>query len=118
MTDIDTSPEAVERMAESMDTAIKRLAGPAVTSLEADTLRAIRAALTEAEAENARIRAEARREALEEAARVCDNVIKNYDVMEPGKPDRFASLKTQKAAKGMVSLAREDIRDLIDEKEM
>ena len=57
--------------------------------------------------------AAAREEALREAVEVCTNVIKNYDVMEPGKPNQFASLKTQKAAKGMVSLAREDILALI-----
>lgn len=56
-----------------------------------------------------------REKALREAAEVCTNVIKNYDVMEPGKPDQFANLKTQKAAKGMVSLARQDIEALISE---
>lgn len=56
-----------------------------------------------------------REKALREAAEVCTNIIKNYDVMEPGKPDQFASLKTQKAAKGMVSLARQDILALISE---
>ena len=54
-----------------------------------------------------------REKALREAVEVCTNVIKNYDVMEPGKPNQFASLKIQKAAKGMVSLTREDILALI-----
>ena len=56
-----------------------------------------------------------REKAMRDAAEVCTNIIKNYDVMEPGKPDQFASLKTQKAAKGMVSLARQDILALISE---
>lgn len=58
--------------------------------------------------------AKAREDALREAAEICTNVIKSYDVMEPGKPGQYASLKTQKAAKGMVSLARQDIEALIE----
>jgi hypothetical protein len=53
----------------------------------------------------------AREDALKEAADVCTNIIKEYDVM---KSDgiTYEPLWVQKAAKGMVSLAREDIRNL------
>ena len=49
-------------------------------------------------------------EAMMEAANeACRNIIKNYDVMEPGKPDHYASMKAQLAAKGMVLLAIQEI---------
>jgi hypothetical protein len=54
----------------------------------------------------------ARNDALTEAIDVCTVIIKNYDVMKTngsGLPEPFW---VQKAAKGMVSLAREDIRNL------
>ena len=52
-----------------------------------------------------------RAEALQDASDACTNIIKNYDVMKPdGKT--YESLKMQKAAKGMVSLARQDIEAL------
>ena len=46
---------------------------------------------------------------IEAAKEACRNTIKNYDVMEPGKPDHYASRKTQYAAKSMVRLAIQDI---------
>ena len=49
---------------------------------------------------------------IEAAKEACRNTIKNYDVMEPGKPDHYASMKTQRAAKGMVLLAIEEISAL------
>ena len=53
----------------------------------------------------------ARADAIHDAADACTNVIKKYDVMKPdGKT--YESLKMQKAAKGMVSLARRDIEAL------
>ena len=53
----------------------------------------------------------ARADAIHDAADACTNVIKKYDVMKPdGKT--YESLKMQKAAKGMVSLARQDIEAL------
>ena len=69
---------------------------------------------TEQAAEVARLRnalTTCRAEAIQEAADACTNVIKKYDVMKPdGKT--YESLKMQKAAKGMVSLARRDIEAL------
>ena len=47
----------------------------------------------------------------ERAALVCTETIRDYYVMSPDKKS-YAPLKTQRAAKGMVSLAREDIRAL------
>ncbi|WP_288927250.1 hypothetical protein [uncultured Maritimibacter sp.] len=49
--------------------------------------------------------------AYERAAEICTNVIKNYDVMKPDR-ETYEPPRVQKAAKGMVSLAREDIRAL------
>lgn len=46
---------------------------------------------------------------IEAAKEACRNTIKNFDVMEPGKPDQYASMKTQRAAKGMVRLAIQEI---------
>ena len=46
--------------------------------------------------------------ALVDAEFACTNVIKNYDVTYDGGK-KFAPMKTQNAAKGMVSIAREDI---------
>ena len=46
---------------------------------------------------------------IEAAKEACRNTIKNYDVMEPGKPDHYASRKTQYAAKSMVRLAIQEI---------
>ena len=46
---------------------------------------------------------------MEAANEACRNIIKNYDVMEPGKPDHYASMKAQLAAKGMVLLAIQEI---------
>ena len=48
--------------------------------------------------------------ALDAAAETADAVASGYDVMEPGRPDTYANMKTQKAAKGMVRLARDAIR--------
>lgn len=48
---------------------------------------------------------------IERAAEVCTAIIKDYDVMKPdGKT--YEPLRVQKAAKGMVSLVRQDIRAL------
>ena len=41
----------------------------------------------------------------------CTNVIKSYDVMDE-TGTKYLPMKTQKAAKGMVSIAREDIGKL------
>jgi hypothetical protein len=49
--------------------------------------------------------------AIEACADKCTDVIRNYDVMD-ATGEKYAPLKTQKAAKGMVSVAREDIRAL------
>lgn len=46
---------------------------------------------------------------MEAAKEACRNIIKNHDIMEPGKPDHYASMKTQLAAKGMVRLAIQEI---------
>lgn len=46
---------------------------------------------------------------IEAAMEACRNTIKNYDVMEPGKPDHYASRKTQYAAKSMVRQAIQEI---------
>ncbi|WP_323008493.1 hypothetical protein [Paracoccus sp. (in: a-proteobacteria)] len=81
-------------------------------------LRQTKAALEAAHAKIERLtkeRDEARAQvaaAYETAAQVADDFAKDYDVMEPGKPDRYASAKTQRAAKGMVRLVRDDIRAL------
>ena len=45
------------------------------------------------------------------AADACTDIIKKYDVMKPDGVT-YESMRVQKAAKGMVSLAREDIRAL------
>ena len=50
--------------------------------------------------------------AYETAAKVADDIANDYDVMEPGRTDLYASLKTQRAAKGMVRMVRDDIRSL------
>jgi hypothetical protein len=55
----------------------------------------------------------ARNDALQEAADVCTVVIKEYDVMKPNGTT-YEPLKVQKAAKGMVSIARQDIKALKD----
>jgi hypothetical protein len=47
-------------------------------------------------------------DAREAAVEACTNVIKNYDVMD-GTGTKYLPIKTQKAAKDMVSIAREDI---------
>lgn len=49
---------------------------------------------------------------IDAAKEACRNIIKNYNVMEPGKPDHHASMKTQRAAKGMVWLAIDEISAL------
>jgi len=49
--------------------------------------------------------------ALEGAAKVCSTIIQDYDVMD-STGTKYLPLKTQKAAKSMVLLAREDIRAL------
>lgn len=55
-----------------------------------------------------------RAKVLKEAEEICTNIIKNYDVMKPdGKT--YEPLRVQRAAKGMVKLAREDIRALAQE---
>ena len=46
--------------------------------------------------------------AIEAAAEACTNVIKSYDVMD-ATGTKYLPMTTQKAAKGMVSIAREDI---------
>lgn len=53
-----------------------------------------------------------REKALREAAEICTGIIRDYDVMKPdGKT--YEPLRVQKAAKGMVRLARQDILALI-----
>jgi hypothetical protein len=52
--------------------------------------------------------AETRNAVLREAAKVCTSVIKNYDVLKPDGMT-YEPMKVQKAAKCMVSLARQDI---------
>lgn len=47
-------------------------------------------------------------EMKEAAIEACSNVIKNYDVMD-ASGTKYLPLKTQKAAKGLVAIAREDI---------
>jgi hypothetical protein len=49
--------------------------------------------------------------ALEGAADACSTIIQDYAVMD-STGTKYLPLKTQKAAKSMVSLAREDIRAL------
>jgi hypothetical protein len=53
----------------------------------------------------------ARNDALTEAVDVCTEIIKEYDVMKPNGTT-YEPLWVQKAAKGMVSIARQDIRKL------
>jgi hypothetical protein len=60
--------------------------------------------------------ATARPDALEEAAEVCTNIIRDYDVMKPNGTT-YEPVHVQRAAKGMVSLARADIRALIAKEE-
>ena len=48
---------------------------------------------------------------LDAAAKACTTIIRDYDIMD-SKGTKYLPLKTQKAAKSMVSLARQDIRDL------
>jgi peptide subunit release factor 1 (eRF1) len=57
---------------------------------------------------------DAERRGLRRAVEICTYVIKNYDVMKPCGTV-YESLKVQKAAKGMVSLARQDIRAALEE---
>jgi hypothetical protein len=57
------------------------------------------------------ILAAARNDALDEAADVCTLVIKEYDVMKPNGTT-CEPLRVQNAAKGMVSIARQDIEAL------
>jgi len=49
--------------------------------------------------------------AIEAAMDACTKVIKSYDVMDE-TGTKYLPMKTQKAAKGMVSIAREDIGKL------
>ena len=49
--------------------------------------------------------------AIQSAIDACTNVIKSYDVMDE-TGTKYLPMKTQKAAKGMVSIAREDIGKL------
>jgi hypothetical protein len=74
-------------------------------------------ALTPADAQAAldRLIADAERRGMERAAEICTGIIKNYNVMKPDGTT-YESLKVQKAAKGMVSLAREDIRAAMEDK--
>jgi hypothetical protein len=57
---------------------------------------------------------DAERRGLERASEMCTYVIKNYDVMKPCG-HIYESLKVQKAAKGMVSIVREDIDAALEE---
>jgi hypothetical protein len=59
--------------------------------------------------------AAAERRGMERAAVICTGIIKNYDVMKPNGTT-YESLNVQKAAKGMVSLARADIRAAMEDK--
>jgi hypothetical protein len=59
--------------------------------------------------------ADAERRGMERAAEICTGIIKNYNVMKPDGTT-YESLKVQKAAKGMVSLAREDIETAMEDK--
>jgi len=54
--------------------------------------------------------------ALEAAAETCTTIIRDYDVMD-STGTKHLPVKTQTAAKGMVSLARQDIRALADDPE-
>ena len=56
------------------------------------------------------------RAALEAAAETCTTIIRDYDVMD-STGTKHLPVKTQTAAKGMVSLARQDIRALADDPE-
>jgi hypothetical protein len=64
------------------------------------------------EALDARL-ATARADALREAAYVCGQIIKDFDVMRPDGITHQPA-RVQRAAKGMVGLARQDILALID----
>jgi hypothetical protein len=77
-----------------------------------ELIDAIKSGLAERDALRSQL-ATARADALWKAAEACTNVIKNYDVM---KPDgiTYEPMRVQKAAKYMVSIARQDILDLID----
>jgi hypothetical protein len=74
-------------------------------------------ALTPADAKAAldKLIADAERRGMERAAVICTGIIKNYDVMKPNGTT-YESLNVQKAAKGMVSLARADIRAAMEDK--
>lgn len=53
---------------------------------------------------------------LKAAADACTNVIKNYDVMT-NAGESYAAPHIQRKAKGMVEIAREDIRALSKQEE-
>lgn len=56
-----------------------------------------------------------REDALREAAAaVCPKAIKNYGIMKPGKPDKYASREAQIVIKGFARLIQEDILALIE----
>lgn len=95
----------------------RRLAGTAVDYKE--LYEAAKRDAEEAEAYAAELEAKlatAQRDALEKAAEVCTNIIRDYDVMKPNGTT-YEPVHVQRAAKGMVSLAREDIRALIAQEE-
>jgi len=148
---IDTSPEAVEVLAEVLDSRRRSNTGYDIKR-GAETLLALSARVTELEAGKEKLRGafscaamwQARAEAaevrfieqrdnlvsvtkklakteaaiprvykmgLDAAAKACTTIIRDYDIMD-SKGTKYLPLKTQKAAKSMVSLARQDIRDL------
>ena len=86
--------------------------GPALAEDMSITILELRARIEELETKLAT----ARPDALEEAAEVCTNIIRNYDVMKPNGTT-YEPVHVQRAAKGMVSLARADIRALIAQKD-
>jgi len=61
----------------------------------------------EAQLQNA-MKAEARAQGMREAAEACTNIIKNYDCMK-ADGETYQPMWVQKVAKGMVSIARQDI---------
>lgn len=59
----------------------------------------------------AEIRADERAKVVADAVACCTDVIKNYDAMKPDGVT-YEPMRVQKVAKGMVSIARQDIRAL------
>ena len=108
MTVIDTSTEAVERLARHIHTTCGCALGSNAEQPVAKTLTSLLK-----ERDEARARAAT---AFEMAAKVCTSIITDYDVMKAdGKT--YETPYVQRAAKGLVSLARQDIRALATDQE-